>query len=156
MLRKCWWQGRSVTTPLVLWFLLPFIPSSGRSRIKPQTGACGAVCVCWGTLIKKVTSTTTTKKEELFSYPQWNGDLRAGREVLVSLCLEESAWRKTCDCPCNVIVIMAGQGIAVVQWKLQPFLFVVLCVVTAGGGASLCVDVPWLRMCLRWPCEVCG
>lgn len=29
--------------------------------------------------------------------------------------LEESAWRKACDCLCNVIVIMVGRGIAVVQ-----------------------------------------
>lgn len=114
-----WWQGRSLTTHLVLWFLPPFILCSSRSRLWPQTGACGTelsglLSVCWSMLIKKATSTTTTKEEGLFSCPLCNGDLKSGGR---SWCLEESARRKGCDCLCRVIVVMAGQGIAVVEWK---------------------------------------
>lgn len=90
----------------------PVVDQEYNRRLVPVVQSSRGCCVCWSMLIKKVTSTITTKKEELFSCPLWNGDLKAGGR---SWCLEELAWRKACDCLCNVIVIMVGQGIAVVQ-----------------------------------------
>lgn len=150
MLRK--WAGDKAEAQLLILFSDFFSLSSSAAadqdcdcRLVPVVQSSRGCCLCvLEHADKKSNLNNNNKGGRIVFLPPVERRPEVRLEVLVS---EESAWQKGCDCLCNVIVVMAGQGIAVVEWKTPA-------VSPCGSlcGCSRSWSIPMCRWSHHWEC----